>query len=688
MNQHKNSFRIGALSFLVVVMLGVFAVRLFQIQVQQAQEYGNTDSGTYTYYTRVTAARGEILDRDGNVLVGNRAAFNVVVLYDVLFSSEDPNESLRQLTNLCTQNGLEVIDHLPVTRSKPYTYTKEEYTTTWNGYFRQYLSERDWDPDISAPQLISRLKDRYNIPQDWSEEEARRVISVRYELELRHFTTLPTYELVNDVDSGTLAAITELNVPGINVVASTVREYHTTYAAHILGYIGDMNPEEYEYYQQYDYAMDAQVGKSGLERAFELELHGTDGLRETTVAEDGTILEERYVVEPKAGNNVELTIDLDLQMLCEDALEKDIMELRENGVGSSGSGKDAEGGAIVVMGVDSGEILVSASYPTYNLATFFEDYNDLLEQDYAPMFNRVLQAEYPPGSVFKMVTTIAGIQNGVVDPGFKVEDLGIYRRFELDEGFTPRCMLYTNTYGTHGVLDITGALEVSCNYYFYELGWLTGIDLISETAKSLGLGEPTGVELVEEIGYRACPEVKERIYDDPYWYGGDTISAAIGQSENRFTPLQLCSYTCALANRGTRYNATFLRRVLSPDYEELVKENEPTIASQIEISDETYYAYTEGMRKAARTGTASAAFFDYDMTVCAKTGTAEHGSGGSDHASFVLFAPADDPQIAISIYVEKGAQGGRLGHIARLILDAYFSEAGALDMVPNENVTE
>ena len=233
------------------------------------------------------------------------------------------------------------------------------------------------------------------------------------------------------------------------------------------------------------------------------------------------------------------------------------------------------------------------------------------------------------------------------------------------------------------------ALSVSCNYYFYEIGWMTGIEAIDQTAKALGLGESTGIEIYEETGHRANPETKSALYagSSGAWYGGDTVSAAIGQSENRFTPMQLCSYTAALANRGTRYQATFLRRVLSSDYEELVRAHTPTVLSRLEISDDAYKAYTEGMRLAVTSysGTSYSLFGNYDVAVCAKTGTAEHGSGGSDNASFVLYAPADDPEIAIAIYVEKGAQGGNLGKIAKAILDVYFSEASAVDTVPAEN---
>ncbi len=688
MNQHKFSFRVGLLLILVAVMSAVFLVQLYHVQVTEASDESGAPANSFTYYTRVTAARGEILDRNGNVLVGNRASFNLALVADVLVNSDDPNEYLRQLVVLCRERGLEYADHFPVTMEKPYEYTTDEYSSTWNGYFKDFLQARDWDSDISAPQLVKRMRERYDIPVDWSEEDARAVVSIRYEMALRYCTILPTYIFLEDVDSASLAAITDLNVPGLNVETSTVREYYTDRAPHILGYTGKMDRDEWAYYKDLDYEMDATVGKAGLERAFEEQLHGRDGLRKTVISADGTILEESYVTEPIAGNNVELSIDLNLQATAEDKLEEMILWLRENGLGSKKQGMDAEGGACVVMKVKTGEILASASYPDYDLKTFSENYNELLTAEYDPLINRVTQGLYPPGSIFKMVTTVAAIDSGVIDRYFQVEDKGIYMRF-ADVGYYPRCMLYTTAGASHGVINCMQALAVSCNYYFYEIGWLAGIDKIDATAKALGLGESTGVEIYEEIGHRANPEVKDKLYTGDYsvWYGGDVVSAAIGQSEHLYTPLQLCSYVCALANKGIRYQATFLRRVISADYQELMEEKQPTVMSTLDISDEAYAAYSEGMRMSVTewNGTSHSVFSDYPIKVCAKTGTAEHGSGGSDNGSYVLYAPMDDPEIAIMIYVQKGAQGGNLGRIAKSILDVYFSASSAVDTVPFEN---
>ena len=689
MRQHKFKFRMGILVLCSVLVFGAYLLRLYNIQITSVREMGGEQAGSYTYQTRVTAARGEIIDCNGNVLVGNRASFNLVLINEALFNSKDYNESLRKLTNLTHELGLKMTDHFPVTMSKPYEYTKDEMSGTWNSHFKSFLRERDWDADISAPQLIRRLRDAYGLPEDWSEEEIRRVISVRYELSLRYCTTLPTYVFLEDVDSASLAAISDLNIPGLNVETSTVREYHTDYAAHVLGRIGQMNAKEYAVYKEYGYDMDAYVGKEGLEQAFELQLHGTDGIRETRVAADGSILEEYYIKEPVAGNHVELTIDINLQRIAEEEMDRLVTDLHENGLNESNMGKDAEAGAVVAMEVKTGRVLVCASYPTYNLSTFYEDYNTLVNQHPAPYFNRALNATYPPGSIYKMVTTIAGIDSGVITADTEIEDKGIYTRF-ADAGYYPRCLLWTSREMTHGSIDVKEALAVSCNYYFYEVGWLAGMDAIDRVAQALGLGEYTGVEITEYKGCRANPETKDELYDgyDSQWYGADTVSAAIGQSEHRYTPIQMCTYICSLANKGTRYRTTFLNRVISADYQTLLEENDPEIVSQLNISEDAYNACIDGMKLATNwsMGTSYSLFYNYPIQVCAKTGTAEHGSGGSDNASFVIFAPADDPEIAITVYLEKGGQGGNLGKIAKSILDSYFSETGSVDTIPGENL--
>lgn len=678
-------FRAGILLLLFCAVLCFYGWRMYDMQVLATDTIASSD-GTYTILTRVKADRGDILDRNGNELVTNRASYNLVFNNFVFDSSPNKNDALLRLIETCDQIGIVYDDHFPVSASQPYCYEFDRISDSWKDYFKAYLSNRSLDSDITAPLLMKELRRSYKIPEEWEEEQARRVIGLRFELALRSgITNLSSYVLVEDATEEELSAILELNIPGLSVETSSVREYATKYAAHILGYTGAMSPEEWEVYQKEDYSMDAYVGRAGFEKAFEEYLHGTDGWLEQTIDSSGNIIAEHYRTAPQAGCNVESTIDLNLQQVAEDELEKAILELRANGI-SEGSkdGKDAQGGAVVVQKVKTGEVLACASYPTYDLNTFSAKYNEILQQQYQPLYNRALQATYPPGSVYKMSMTVAGIDSGVINRNTAIEDKGLFTKYS---GLSLACLAWTQRRTTHGMVTAAEALKYSCNYFFYVLGDMISLEAMDSTAAGLGLGEETGIELPEEIGRRANQETKAELYDgsEGEWYRADQITAAIGQSENRFTPLQLCVYTSALANQGTRYRATFLSRVVSTDYRSLIYENTPKVMSKLDISQEAYEAYVEGMRLAVTGGTAYTYFGNYDIPVCAKTGTASHGSGGSDHGSFVCFAPMEDPEIAISIYVEKGAQGGNLGKIARAIMDVYFAGQDAGDVAVYEN---
>lgn len=699
---------LGLFAFIMVL----YAMRLFNLQIISTD--GNTDNTTYyTTVTTVRAARGDILDRNGKVLVGNRASYDLVFNHFVIKSADNRNEYLYTLLKKCEELGVEHQDHLPVTMTRPFEYTLSDYSTAWQGYYQNYMSDRSWDPDVTAPLLIEKMRTLYAIPEEWTEEEARAVIGLRYEFDLRGVTNLPSYVFISDVDSENLAAILELNTPGLMVESSTVREYHTTYGAHILGYMGAMTENEWQEYKKLGYSMDADVGKSGFEEAFETYLHGIDGQRLDKVTKEGTIVSQQYLEgkEPVAGNNVETTIDIDLQKVAEDALAQRMKEITDPNIntGGEGEGLDAQGAAVVVMKVKTGEILACASYPTFNLATMKEDWDAINSDDLKPMFNRAFGATYAPGSTYKMSTLVAAMEHvylkgekagqPIYAPGETIYDTGVFNHEDFAD-FHPTCLFYSSSYGSHGDLTAQDALKVSCNLFFYELGYRMTIDMMDETAKGFGLGEPTGIELTEKVGWRANEASKKASYKnsaDAAWNGGDRVLCAIGQSENRFTPLQLAVYTCTLANQGTRYRATFLNRVTSSDYRTLVYSNSPEVVSKMNISDTTYNTYVDGMRRVVTMigGTATTCFggpkdedntqWPSKITVCAKTGTAEHSSGGSDHGAFVCFAPMDDPQIAIAVFGEKTAHGSSMAPVAEPILKAYFEMVDASEVYTYEN---
>ena len=691
--ERMTRFRARILLLLFLVALGFYALKLYDLQMIQTK--GDTDNtSTFTATIRVNAARGDILDRNGVVLVSNRASYDLVLNHTVLLNAIGTNDYLYQLVKTCQQQGIEYTEHFPISKERPFTYTLDKYTSAWQGYFQDFLTyKKGLDSDITAPLLIENLRTKYKLPAEWTDEEARLVIGLRYEMDLRGCTFLPAYLFLEDASDEALSAIVELNIPGMNVEASTVREYHTTYAAHILGHVGAMSSEQWQYYKTLTdeegnqlYKMDAEVGQSGLEEVYEEFLHGVDGEREDTVTTDGTLVSSVYTTEPKAGDNVSLSIDINLQMAAEDQLARVIQDLKAQEEGADGA--DAGGGAVVAMDVATGQVLVCASYPTYNLASYFEDYQENSENPDKPFYNRALMATYPPGSTYKMSMIIAAIDNGFLRPSETIFDEGKFTKY--GDGFGPTCLTYSMSGTTHGSIDATVALQKSCNYFFYELADRMTLSAMDSTAKSLGLGEHTGIELSENIGHRANAETKKKLYGKGKdgWYPADQVLASIGQSDNRFTPIQLCTYAATLANQGTRYNATFLNRVVSSDYRSLSLESEASIADHLDISNSAYNTIVEGMKKVSHVsgGTAYKTFGNYPISVAAKTGTAETGiKGTSDHGAFVCFAPADDPQIAIAVYIERGGHGSTLASIAKAILDVYFDVDEVGDVVTYEN---
>lgn len=674
--------RIVILLFIAVMLF--FGAHLYNLQIIETG--GSKDNTTtFTTLTRVKGVRGNLMDTNGNLLAGNRASYDLTINHYVIKSAPNMNENLYRLVKRCQEQNIVYTDHFPISMERPFVYTLDTFSSAWQSHFQTFLADKgNLDSDITAPLLMETLRQRYNIPAEWSEEDARQVIGLRYELDLRGpVQSLPVFVFLSDVSDAQLSAIVELNIPGVKVEASTVREYSTDYAAHILGYVGPMNAQQWEKYKNNpDYAMDSDIGQDGLEAAFEQYLHGVDGWRVDEFKSDGTVVNSYYLdgKAPKAGANVEVTVDLKLQQAAEDKLASTIANLRENG-------SDVEGAAVVAMAVKTGKVLVCASYPTYKLSTYAEDYNEILETPYAPLFNRALQGLYPPGSTYKMSMVVAGIDSGVINSETTVYDKGVFTKYP---GFSVACYYYSGEGMVHGSLNAADALKVSCNYFFYDLGDKIRLSAIDSTAKAFGLGEKTGIELPEQTGHRANEETKKKLYsgDRSGWYKADQITAAIGQSDNSFTPMQLCNYTATLANRGTRYKATFLNRVVSADYREILAKSEVTVVSHLDISDDAYKAYSEGMQKVAHEsgGTAEGAFWNYPIRVAAKTGTAQTSDpNGVDNGAFVCYAPADDPEIAIAVYAEKSDGGSSLAVVAREILNAYFEvgEIGDVNIYEN-----
>ncbi len=674
----KLYFRISVLGIILVALMFVSGGRLYNLQIINGDQYLKQSERRILRSSVVIASRGEILDRYGRPLVVNRLSHNLT-LDTALIKKSGLNNVIGKLIAACEKNGQAYDDTLPVT-APPYVLM-DGATSQQIGRYERYLKEKDLTGKTPA-EVMAFLYELYGIDASTDEAQARKIADVRYELELRDlFFNIPAYVFAEDVDMDLIAVIKEQKFLGVNVSNVPIREYKTDFAAHILGRSGPIFEEEYAELKEQGYAMDAVVGKDGMEKILESWLRGKNGVQsvETNTAGKVTNIIDTQPSEP--GKNCVLTIDIRLQEAAERALKEHIPRLIAEGNQKWG-GFDAEGGAVAVVQVKTGEILALASYPTFKLSTFNADYKSLNEDPLKPMYNRATMGIYPPGSTFKMCTSVAALESGAIAPSTKILDKGVYMYYA--PSYTPACSLWRSSYRTHGNINIVEALKVSCNYFFYEAGRLAGIENIDRVATQLGLGQPTGIELPESTGVLAGPEYSRKM--GTQWYPGLTLAAAIGQADNSFTPLQLANYVATLVNGGTRYKAHLLKAVKSYDYTQTLVDIKPEVVSKVDMSSQTYQTVMQGMRAVAETGTASNVFGNYPIKVGAKTGSAQITSTQSDNGVFVVFAPYDDPEIAVAVVVEHGGQGNRVAPIARDIFDAYFGQDGQLESITGENV--
>ena len=528
---------------------------------------------------------------------------------------------------------------------------------------------------------MEKMRSLYSLDDESLDKSlVRKIIGVRYEITLRNILNISAYTFAKDVPTSMVAAIEENGLQLVDIKANTERVYSTEYAAHILGYVGPMDADDYEYYGPLGYDMDEIVGKSGIEKAFEEYLHGTRGTLRTRRNAQGEIISQEYVTKPVAGKDVYLTLDMNLQAAAENSLEACITDLRSSG--ESGKGREAKGGAVVAIDVNTFEVLAIASYPTFDINTYRED-TSLFEDEMAPLLNRATQGLYEPGSTFKMVTAIAALESESIDLNTHIEDRGIYEYYA--PSYTPACWIHTSRGITHGIINVSQALMVSCNYFFYESARLTGIETMNKFATAFGLGEKTGIEVYEETGILAGPAYRES--KGSAWAAGDTIQAGIGQSDNIFTPMQLASYIATLANGGERYSAHLMKLAMSSSSDEEAVTYENQLLSSVDISEDVYDAIMEGMLEASESGTAASVFASYPVKVASKTGSAQTGLS-SDNAVFVCCAPYNEPEIAVVVIVEQGGQGALVGSVAKDVLDQYFFGANSSEAVADNTLVE
>ena len=689
--------RVAGLVVLILVLLTVYLVELYKLQIIEGEANYNRSNELTNTSRVVTAARGNIYDRYGRTLVSNEETYNLKIDTDKLFANDDPNSVILELVHMVQGYGDEYTDDLPITMTPPFEYDPD-MTAIQRTMLDAYYVRQEIDPNSTAVELMSYMRTRYNIDNSYSAEEMRIIAGVRYSINVRYAIPTGDYIFVEDASMKLISSIMENKLVGIEVERAYSRKYGTEYAAHILGYTGLMTQEEYEKYSLLNYSTDAMVGKDGVEYAFENYLHGKDGKVIETRNSAGTVLATVYEEEPEPGNHVYLTIDSVLQEQTERILANGVSILKQNIAQKRAEGTargdynvdlkdEITGAAAVVVNVKTGEPLAMASWPTYNVATILEDYQELLEAENAPLFNRTLMGTYAPGSTFKPCTAIAALTMGIVNTEDKIKCEGVYTRYAA-EGYAPECWIWNSTkdHLTHPEENVTTAIRDSCNYYFYSIGNYLGVDDLGKFAADFGLGEYSGIELVEAKGNMSNQE-NHMDYAGTEWRIGDTLQAAIGQSDSVFTPIQMAEYCATVANSGTRYSASILKSIRNYDYSEKLYDREPTVMSTVESAEYNWAAVHEGMWEVLNDYINEKnvnVWVDCQWRVAGKTGTAQKGEGIQNDGIFMCYAPYKDPEVAIFVVVERGGAGADVQFIARHIMDAYITIMGYSDTSETE----
>ena len=690
---HRLKLRSNLLIAIFCAILAGFVAVLYQAQIVEGAGYRSNSTVRNIQTEQVDSVRGEILDRYGRVLVTNEVSYNVALDYSAMGSGR--NEILALLLDICREEGVAWTDDLPISKAAPWIFTTEtpfsfqqknsegemETRLTYLGSLAKKCKwTADDKPVPTAGELLAAMCRTFGLIQEGEAPDARdrELAGVLYELHLRlREVDNSAYLFTQGVDMTFISKVKERALAGVRIETATTRKYETSYAAHVLGFTGkiDRGPE-WDHYKELSYPMNATVGKEGVELAFEEALHGVSGSRLIEKDDAGNTISQEWRKEPKPGDNVVLTLDMALQATTEDLLAR-YAARQEVKVGEDGEPEPAKGMAAAVVDM-SGGVLALASYPTYDLSTFRENYSQLQADESYPLNNRATMGLYAPGSTFKMLTAIAALDSGTITTLDKVECTAYYRFYP---DVSPACWIAP---GRHGMENVTQAIQDSCNIFFYDVGRRTGIATIREYAQKFGLGEYTGIEIPEKKGHVAGPETSASY--DRQWFEGETMYAAIGQDNNLFTPLQLANYIATLVNGGNHYACHLLKEFKSSDYSQITETYDEPPLHTVDIQPEHLAAIKQGMYDLSKTYTMARWFDSLPVEVGCKTGTAETSAkAATTNAIFVCFAPYDDPQVALCLVSEGGEAGGTLAELAAGILAQYFSTDSSLSGLTPEN---
>lgn len=662
--------RVTVCAVLLAVIIGGFALRLFDWQIVHGEEYKQLSAASAAHTVVSDATRGEILDVNGKPLAVNETAYNVVI--NKIYTQDGQlNSVIISLLNLLNECGEDYIDELPISLMDG-GFVFDEGSDGDVAYIESsVMLDRE---GLTADEIISGLAERYDADQIDDPLTKRAVVSVRYNMEKKGFSYEQVYVIASDVSSDTAAVISERTQSMPAAEIRTVNERvikNGTLIPHILGVVGKLNEEEYEENKDNGYQLDDVIGKFGIEAALENYLRGEAGVKTILTDEDGNIVGEEETVKAEPGDTVYLTIDSNVQEVTAYSLAENIKEARRLGLEDvkkakannaeqqSKLGEDCVAGAAVMLDVRDNSVIAAASYPNYDISRYYDaDYADyLFHNEDVPMFNRAFDGAFAPGSTFKPCVALASLQEGIITTETTINCSGRYDYYKND---------VVNCMHVHGDQQLESAMAHSCNCYFAEVGRRTGITTMYMYAEKLGLGAKTGLEVYENTGVLAGR-------DSVTWYEGNTVQAAIGQSDNTFTPVQLATYVSTIANNGVRYQTHLVRKIVNYERDEVVLYNDPeqpVIMAETGLSQDVIDKVKNAMNAVLKTATMQELAGKYPIEMAGKTGTAENA--GSDHNVFICFAPYDKPEVAVAVVFEHGARSRLPQQVACDMLDAYF----------------
>lgn len=656
---------------LVAVILTVYGFRFVRLQIIDGEYYVSQSKSSSKKELDLSASRGEILDTNGNPLVINRTGYSVE--FDYAFFpkgkgfEDQRNKIVIELARLIEAQNEQWIDNLPIELGSD---GEPQFVQGEDKAIQKLIKDFSLNKTATAKNCLNQMIKSYAVSDEYTLEDKRTIVSILYEMKLKDFSYQTPYVFARDIQYETISKITENSdlFVGVEIVSEPYREYaDPTIAPHVLGNVGAIDSNEYEEKKdgEGNYKLNDTIGKSGIEKAMESYLRGQSGKRVITT-KDGVSTSE-VTQEPVKGNNVILTLDTEIQRIAQNMLKETIDGSYKKYLAESKSGGEikhgaSQAGSVVVVDVNTGGVLAMASHPTYTFDDYTNNYSQLAKDELKPLYNRATSGGYPPGSTFKPAVALAALQENVVNKNTIIKCIRIYTL--VGPTYEPKCL------GYHSNLNMKQAINVSCNYYFYELGRRAGIEKLNYWEKKLGFGQKTGVEISESSGLLAGVEHNSSL--GKVWRPGDTIQSAIGQSDNLVTPIQLANYVATIANGGTRYKTHLVDSVKSADFSQTILKKEPEVANETGISLENIQSVKEGMLMLTTEGNLAKYYGELPFKVGAKTGTAQiHGKVKRNLGMFIAFAPYDNPQIAIGVALEDFKSGSEVTPLTVKIFEAY-----------------